>query len=608
MKSILPILLLMTATLSAEPLKVLINQVGYEISGPKRAVLIGNDSDTVSGWRLICTDCGKVFAEGKAKDVGRVEHWKDWHFWTIDFDDVTTDMPFVLEVDTNRGTITSDGFHIEQNILERNTLGDAVSYFRSQRIVGQQDIADHHLKFEGDPDPNHTVDLHGGWADATGDAGKHLSHLSFASYFNPQHGPLTTWALLKAYARLGERNDKNFTQVRKKILDEAMYGADYLCRSKSPTGSFFRSVDDDGKRPEDRYVAKDKSGGIFGAMKDNNPLHDGSEKKLSPTFEYEVSFRAGGAMSIAALALASRQDVHGDYTSEQYLKAAEDADAFLGANNLVYVNDAQENIIDDYTCLIAETELYAATKNNSYKHMADIRAGHLMSRMTDHGWWSADGRDRPFFHPSDAGLPVVALLNYLSIADEAQREVVQKTVKQSLQHELSMTDSVTNPFGLARQVVQGKDGVKREAFFFPHDSGVSPWWQGENARLASLATAARMASRLMPSDRSFNERLAHFATDQLNWILGCNPYDACMLRGHGHNNPQYIVNGTWQYIGAPGGIANGITAGVDDPLGIDFNPADPKYANDTWRWDEQWLPHTTWYLLAVAEGPAASSE
>jgi hypothetical protein len=25
-------------------------------------------------------------------------------------------------------------------------------------------------------------------------------------------------------------------------------------------------------------------------------------------------------------------------------------------------------------------------------------------------------------------------------------------------------------------------------------------------------------------------------------------------------------------------------------------------ADNDWRWQEQWLPHNTWYLLAVAAG------
>ncbi len=38
----------------------------------------------------------------------------------------------------------------------------------------------------------------------------------------------------------------------------------------------------------------------------------------------------------------------GDFTARDYLKAAEDAFAFLEKNNLLFANDGKENILDDY--------------------------------------------------------------------------------------------------------------------------------------------------------------------------------------------------------------------------------------------------------------------
>jgi len=77
--------------------------------------------------------------------------------------------------------------------------------------------------------------------------------------------------------------------------------------------------------------------------------------------------------------------------------------------------------------------------------------------------WRADDATRPFFHAFDAGFPVVSLL-YYSIA--------------SLEGKLAFaTSSETLEFQLRI------------------NSEVAPWWQGENACLASLATAARLATK-----------------------------------------------------------------------------------------------------------------
>ena len=77
--------------------------------------------------------------------------------------------------------------YIQKSILERNTISDAINYFKEERSAGRMDEADRHLSFDGKAG---TLDAHGGWWDATGDYGKHLSHLSFSTYFNPQQIPL----------------------------------------------------------------------------------------------------------------------------------------------------------------------------------------------------------------------------------------------------------------------------------------------------------------------------------------------------------------------------------------------------------------------------------
>ena len=76
----------------------------------------------------------------------------------------------------------------------------------------------------------------------------------------------------------------------------------------------------------------------------------------------------------------------------------------------------------------------------SYRAAADRRANHLMGRLTESGswrdYWRADGGTRPFFHPSDAGLPVISLLEYARIASPGQQQKVRQAVERSLRFEL----------------------------------------------------------------------------------------------------------------------------------------------------------------------------
>jgi hypothetical protein len=107
--------------------------------------------------------------------------------------------------------------------------------------------------------------------------------------------------------------------------------------------------------------------------------------------------------------------------------------------------------------------------------------------------------------------------------------------------------------------------VRETRFFFPHDTETAPWWQGEDARLGSLAFAARAGRPLFADDPALRRAPARLRQDQLDWILGRNPFDASLLEGAGHDNPEYRFLGSFEYTNAPGGIVNGITAGFDDP-------------------------------------------
>ena len=596
--------LLICQTGLGQNLKVLVNHIGYEKDGPKSAVILGHDGDKVTEFKVINSLTGRNVLSGSAVKVGPVDQWKDWCFWTADFSLINTEGTYLLECATSRGKVRSFPFQIQGDLLEKNTLSSVIYYFKGQRCSGLLDRADRDLKFE---DSTNTADVHGGWYDATGDYGKHLGGLSFSTYFNMQPTPVADWSLFKAYQELDRRGDPNFRQFKRRLLDEAMYGADFLVRMKNPGGSFHRTVDAPGpeKRPEDRFIGKEGVGFAIKTVQTKNNFSIGDTNKIAGRFPYEIGYRGGAGVAIAALAMAGTFPVSGEFSNAVYLKTAEDAFAFLEKNNLSFANDGRENILDDYCALLAATELFKATGDAKYKAAADRRAENLMGRLITSGghtnYWRADDGDRPFFHAADAGMPVVSLLNYYEIADGTTRPHVLETVRKSLEFELAVTREVANPFGYARQLIQSTNGFRRAAFFFPHDTETGLWWQGENARLSSMAAAARLATKYFKDDPAFCNQLQVYAWDQLNWILGLNPYDCCMMQGAGRNNIFYMYFKSYEYNNAPGGICNGITGGINNPDDIDFNLGFAVTGKDEdWRWGEQWLPHASWYLFAIS--------
>jgi len=582
---------------------VVVDQIGYDIQAPKQALVVATAQDRLKQFVLIDVDTGKSVLTGDLIPSGQVHSWGDRIFWTADFSSWQKAGHYALQVTADAAEISSCAFEINEDVLERNTLSNVVFYFKDQRASGLMNRVDRHLPLPGGQ--KGFVDVHGGWYDATGDYGIHLSHQNPTSYFNPQQVPLVVWSLLKSYNALKARHDDNFSEYERRMLDEGIYGADFLVRMKRPRGSFFESIAAPGKNklPQDRAI-----GNPNWRTQIKRSTADSTEKidKAEGPYAYQASFRAGGGMAIAALALASTMPADdGDFTRAEYLRAAEEAFQFLDVHNRELLNDGKENILDDYCALMAATELYSASHENIYRSAADRRAMHLMERLATSGpyrdYWRANDETRPYFHPSDAGLPIIGLLAYAEIASPGEQRRVREAVQRSLRFELAVTSEVNNPFGYARQLVRMGEGTLRTAFFFPHDTEAAPWWQGENARLASLAAAARMALPLFADEPAFQSALRTYAWNQLHWILGRNPFDTTMLIGSGHGNAAYMFFRSYKYTNAPGSIINGITAGLHDEDGIAFNEGFAVTGKDEdWRWTEEWLPHAAWYLYAIS--------
>ncbi|MGL4545102.1 MAG: glycoside hydrolase family 9 protein [Plesiomonas sp.] len=561
---------------------LLVNHLGYERHGAKQAVL-----QAPSGLRgqqacLHRAEDNVVVCQVAIEQQGSVQGWKDRYFYTLNFSDYQCNGHFYLSL----GTFRSHTFEIGEGLYLQNTLSDVLNYFKSQRCSGRYDQQDQQAVFFDHPEKA-PVDLHGGWYDASGDVSKYLSHLSFANHMNPQQIPLVAWNMFRAAEILADDTRLKIQNLYHRMLDEALYGADFLVRMQAPEGYFYMTVFDRwSKQPEQRHIC-------------SYATQSGHKSD-----QWQAGFRQGGGVAIAALAEAARQTRHGEYDQGTYLRTALSGYWHLREYNTRYLDDGQENIIDEYCALLAATALYRATRDQRIQQECHYWAERLSSRqksdhLQSHFWSSDEHGERPFYHASDAGLPVIALTYHLQhSALPAQTVQLQQVIEQAIQSELALTQQIFNPFGYPRQYVKGVQSAKRSSFFIPHDNESGYWWQGENARLGSLSCMAMLARPYLntESNPQLTHAIKHYATHALDWILGLNPFDICMLEGAGHNNPTYLD----AYPSAKGGVCNGITAGFEDEADLDFKPA--AYADDimqNWRWGEQWIPHASWYLFAI---------
>ncbi|WP_105900751.1 glycoside hydrolase family 9 protein [Vibrio gangliei] len=568
-------------------MQILTNHLGYARFSSKNAVVLASTLELPITVMLVNMETHQTVAEFDAQPVGRVDNWHHGEFYQINFSSWTQAGTYRLV----SGEHQSHPFSICENVLMQRTFSDVLHYFKSQRCGGifdQQDKAVPLLNSE------QRVDVHGGWYDASGDVSKYLSHLSYANYLNPQQIPMVVWNMLKGLSLTSEQDDfARFSRIR--LMEEALFGADFLMRMQSEQGFFYMTVFDKwSKDIKQREIC----------AYETQQGHKGED--------YQAGFRQGGGIAIAALARTSQLEQGGEYQPSQYLEAAIKGYWHLVEHNHQYLNDGTPNIIDEYCALLAATELFNATQNDAFFQQARNWANALMARqcsdeLYQHFWAANENGSRPYFHAAEAGLPVIALLEYVAIeAEDARKQTALTTIENALRFELAITQEVANPFGYPRQYVKGMDEDKRSAFFIAHNNESGYWWQGENARLGSLSTMANLALPHV-QDADLKAALKSYAQSALDWILGLNPYDMCMLDGHGYNNPDYLPE--LGFFNAKGGVCNGITAGFEDERDIAFNP--PEQKDDmlqNWRWGEQWIPHGAWYLLAIISQQYAGAD
>ena len=557
-------------------MQVLLNHVGYAPAAAKRATLQSPRAIEPQAFSVVDLRTRAVVHAGVTRPVPPVAGWQGRHFAHADFDALATPGRYAVMLDGTWPPVQSQPFEIGDHLFGSQMLSDIVHYFKGQRCTGLFDAADRRAPLLDTREPR---DVHGGWYDASGDCSKYLSHLSYANFMNPQQTPLVTWTLLAGRDQLPPQSK----WLDERIVDEALHGADFLVRMQAPEGFFYTTVFDKWSKDEHQ-----------------REICSYATQKGIKSADYQAGFRQGGGMAVAALARAAGAHRDGEFARGQYLEAAIRGFELLDARNAEFLDDHAENVIDDYCALLAAGELLARTGDARWRAAGAARARALLAQQDAAGFfWCDRARTRSFFHASDAGLPYLALMRLLDGQPEpALADAIRTALLKGLRFELAITQSAPNPLGYPRQYVAMPGREAGTQFFVPHANETGYWWQGENARLGALATAARAAQALHLADAAFDAQLADYAQRALDWLFGANPYDTCMLQGWGHNPPCYEP-GFWN---APGGVCNGITSGLADEQDIDFRKPEETEPAHSWRWTEQWIPHAAWLFCALAHG------
>jgi len=450
----------------------------------------------------------------------------------------------------------------------RRTLPKAAGYYRWQRC-GVEVPNVHpacHLDDARRRDTGQHVDVAGGWHDA-GDLRKWMSTAL-----------VNAIGLLRLLRNLGAKWDLAGSGAEP-ILEEVKWGNRYLLKMQDADG----------------LVWGDTAGGLNGDNSDNhwtdNKIGTGDDRYINP--------RKSGrdqAMFVTTEAMAAQAYKASDAPYAGRCLAA--------AERCWNASKRQGSTGDLAWWALAALELRAATGREDYALEAARLAGLLLGLQNTgfvanqkdiRGFWrTSESNTSPYADAVYSALPPLALLELAqALSKDRDRARWHDAVRRHLDEYLlpmaahSAYEIV--PFGVflgspTKETYRPLAGDLTYRYFMPVRKQF--WWLGTTSHLECyavlLAEAAQAYGKKEYRDLAFR---------QLEWVMGANPFGACLMTGEGMRNP-YPHS---RYVGLiPGGIMNGIAGNAQDaPI------LDTEYGFD-WRTCEYWSPHNAYYLWAVS--------
>lgn len=205
---------------------ILVDQLGYESASTTKVALLQASDDQLAPLPARLIDL-RDFREVLRSEWQRCAPIPDWDrvHWTFDFSSVTNPGRYAVAIGEAKRTVSSPVFEIGDHILERHAAEPGYRFFYYQRcgtaIPGFHAAC--HLDDARMPDGSHR-DFSGAWHDA-GDYNKYCG-------FTPE----SCYSLALAYHRkpaLFRQWDRD-GNGRADLLDEAIWGADFLLKAIDP--------------------------------------------------------------------------------------------------------------------------------------------------------------------------------------------------------------------------------------------------------------------------------------------------------------------------------------------------------------------------------------
>lgn len=524
--------------LRAEEVKLLINQAGYDLNGPKRVWLETDfPPENILSFHLVRGERSLITL--KWGDAREISEWGKW-YRTGDFSFWSRPGRYRICVSLPGETITSYPFFISSNRLASLTGPLAVRFFYIQRcgcrVEGWHEAC--HLD-DGRMPEGSRRELSGGWHDA-GDYNKYNGFT-----------PLSVYALARfagSRADFCSEDQPEFPTP----LEEAQWGAEWIKKCMDPVTK--------------RIIGMVFSGyGFWGPpeLETDNVPGTGDDR---PVFELGWN---ENEMAAAALAVLARKSGSSSWT-ETCREIWNEVLAFSPLDDDLYMGKR----------LLAAVEVHRLFQDPASASEASACALYLVESQKADGSWD-------LWPIINLGLIPAALGEFIrEFSGSPMADDVRDALALYLQYWSSLRAA---PFDVPKW--------DTENFFYPFIPG--EWYAGQNSMYLSLAWAGFLINNILSPCRAGEAGL--WASGCLDWVLGANPLGVCMMEGAGifhlpryHHRYESIDNGRGGRV--PGAVCNGITRsspGADSPF-LDLS-------GNAWQTNEPWLPHNAYFLLALTE-------
>jgi len=586
---LLLILFCATRPVSGQPfsrdlrVEVTMNQIGFAPGTAKRCVLKAPGPER---FEVIRASDRKVVFSGPLTvsdgDFGR--------FLVGDFSAVREPGTYCIQA----GPARSYPFRIAAGIYD-DAVGMIVGYFALQRCGPSETgyLTPCHCDDAVRLDNGKHQDTTGGWHDAS---------------------DLRKWVGATIHGMLGLAQVYDLTAdaaLRRRILEELRWGNRYFLNMQEPAGYVMSHVGGDALRHGDGNRWTDNIIGPEGGEPNTvDPAPGGTRSKMTivgrkddRVIQTKPLDRLGQYKFAMAQALMARLTRSSDRSySDQCLEAAQRCYDWCATRWPERTADTLGG------ALAAAVELYRSTRLEKYKNEAVACAARLAElQITE----PLDPQDpvRGFYRRT-AGSPepyrdiwhgcwhLFGLCDLAELfPDHPDAETWRRAIRLYTVDYLAAL-ARRNSFGIvphgffARTDPGGnrRIGAYWYRYFMPPGSGGS-WWVGVNANLASAGVGLVRAAKIL-NDPS----LCSVAQRQLDWILGCNPFDASTVVGIGRNHPPQFVNGSEFYPPTPllpGAVMNGLGGTAEDQ---------PFVGDGIYHVSEYWTPmvsYTMWLLALL---------